>query len=117
MIEQHFTYVFTGCFTNRKHRQVDEAIVVLPDAPFRLKSVMFHSSVGTVFLQLKDISSSMVSTESIGMDRFPWPIFPEMLFQPKREIPFSVRLPEGVNVGRKRPRFHLMLMGTKVYDV
>lgn len=117
MIEQPFTYSFTGRFTNRKHRQVDKSIFVLPDAPFRLKSVMLHTVVGTVFLRLKDISTSFVSTENMHMDRFPWPIFPEMLFHPGSKIQFSVRLPESVNIGKKRPKFHLVLMGTKVYDV
>ena len=116
-MEQPFNYVFTGRFTNRKHRQIDSTITVMPDAPFKLRGVMFYTAAGPVLLRLEDISPSMLPTENMGMDKYPFPIFPEMLFKQRSEIRFSVKLPSDTNIGRKRPKFQLMLIGTKVYDV
>ena len=105
-----FAYYFSGNFTNKRLRQVCTVIPLESDTPFRLRGIQVITNVKEVSLLL-DLFSGPFRV----FDGNVLPVVPEFTYEAGGSIKFTLSLHEGVNLGRKRPRFVVQFLGVKVY--
>jgi hypothetical protein len=110
-LRHHHFYTCEGNFTNRINRQVQFDITIDADAPYELQAIHHTTTTGPIRFKFCDLQLHW-----INLDEFPWPLVPAKLYGPSEVIRFAVSLPDDLNIGRKRPRFIVQLMGVKVYS-
>ena len=109
-MRRHHFYTYAGSFTNLKRRQVEFSIALESDARYELHAIHHTIQTGKILFKLPDLSTSWIE-----LDDFPWPLVPVQEYQPCATVRCAVSLPEDLNIGRRRPRFVVQLMGVKVY--
>lgn len=115
-IRASFNYSCTAPWlTNRKHRSVTGSIELEPDTDFELTYISFECGrcPSPLLLRLGEPTVPAITIHSSSDAGIP--IFPAIIYKASGSIQFSVSLPEGANIGRKRPRFTLWAMGYKIH--
>jgi hypothetical protein len=106
-----YFYTYSGNFTNRKRREVEFSIAIEPDAErYELHGVHCSTQTTCVLVKFPQLSGAWLT-----LDDFPKPIIPPAELAPGSVLKCITCLPLGKDVGRKRPRFTIQLMGTMVY--
>ncbi len=106
-----FYYVYRGNFTNHKHRTVTFELSITER--HELQAIQLVSPSGH---QLVYKIPELMEDWLMWFGDSPYPIFPPVLYDPGKLFKCSVRLPDGLDVGRKRPAFIFQLLGNKKYD-
>lgn len=109
-----FYYAYRGNFTNHKHRTVTFELPITER--YELQAIQLASVSGHELMY--KIPELMVDWSIwVGISNVPYPIFPPVLYDPGKLFKCSVRLPDGLDVGRKRPAFIFQLLGNKIVTV
>jgi hypothetical protein len=114
-----FAYVAWFQFTNRKHREIEHIVRILPDADFEAYQIQVVSEL-PFFFQLFDDQSRPLSCEFVPSEVFRGvcgpPLIPQARYHAGSALVIRAKLPDGLDIGRKRPSGGLQIIGMKVYE-
>lgn len=112
-----FTYIVGGRFTNRKHRIIDSAVLIMSDSDFILHSLSGYGDRlvdGRFTIDIRDADNYECITR-MKVNSLPQPIAPSIPFPAGGFLPFTATLEEGLMIGRSRPFFQIYCYGFKVF--
>jgi hypothetical protein len=114
-----YTYWWGKRFTNRKHRTIEIIVPIEADGNFNLATVLNVTDEAIRFsLTVRDPEGRPISTKPIPWQALPRTyigrtIVPEIPYPAGSHVKLTAQLDPDINVGRKRPRCSLALMGYK----
>ena len=118
-----YSYISAASFTNRKYRNRNLTIVIHADAEFFMQGLQIVAPIAMqIGIEIEILAPAshrgvMLPFSFFEAHALVQPVIPGIRLPAGSVMELRMSLPEGFNIGNKRPKVRVILRGCKLFDV